>query len=280
MTDTDDSSFTRPQVFYWLASGLLMVIGVLAVILADSMPFPWLHTIFKELGPATFTAGILAALVEPFFRKEFARDAFQAAFRYVLPPELKNEVARILKYDFICHKHLWTVKVDKVDEEMVRITTTFERDLKNVTSETKLRHGFYQVYEWDFKIGRSEILECTIQGEEGEVVSFEKIDDKVHSIEAKTQELVVKPQRSVKVCGKAVQYKRINDSIYETFLTPAVNPEIEVFISDDFEHSIEFGSEGRIDKLQYQNRYVLSGVYFPQHFMIVRWWPKRKSLVS
>jgi hypothetical protein len=61
------------------------------------------------------------------------------------------------------------------------------------------------------------------------------------------------------------------DFLFETFLTPTVRPQIEVTIPDDFEHIVEFGTAGDVEKEKYRNLYTLSGVYFPRQIMSVRW---------
>jgi hypothetical protein len=66
----------RPQYFAICAA--LIFGGALGTIWGG--PWDVTRALIQELGRGIFTAGILAALVEPFFRKEFARDAFEAAF--------------------------------------------------------------------------------------------------------------------------------------------------------------------------------------------------------
>jgi MFS family permease len=131
MRGREDQRFTGPQIRYWLISLGLIFGGAAAEIWGDELPWQWLRLIAKELGPGIFTAGIIASLVEPFFRKEFARDAFLAAFRYVLPSEFREEVEKILRFDLIAEKQLWTVKIEKVSDEMVLVTTTFDRLIKS-----------------------------------------------------------------------------------------------------------------------------------------------------
>jgi hypothetical protein len=100
--------------------------------------------------------------------------------------------------------------------------------------------------------------------------------DRQHDVEVKTAQLIVPPDKSVRLWGKAIQYRRTNDHVWETFRTPIVNPEIEVLIDDnEFSHSIQFGTHGDYTKTEYKNHYTLSGVYFPGQFMFVRWWPKQ-----
>jgi hypothetical protein len=87
----------------------LIILGLAATVWGG--PWELARPIVKELRPGVFTAGILAYLVEPFFRREFARDAFLSAFRYVLPTlsafryvlptEFRDEVAKILRFEAI-----------------------------------------------------------------------------------------------------------------------------------------------------------------------------------
>jgi hypothetical protein len=102
---------TWPQIRYWSVAIVLGVVGFVASIGAQFIPWEWLRVLLSEVAVASFIAGILAGLVEPFFRAEFARDAFLAAFRYVLPNEFKQEVEKILRTVFICEQQVWTVKI-------------------------------------------------------------------------------------------------------------------------------------------------------------------------
>src|SRR5215469_15060470 len=135
MRTDEGRGFTWPQIRYWLVGWGLFFFGLFATIRGDLLPY--VGGPIKELGPGIFTAGILALLVEPFFRKEFARDAFLAAFRYVLPSEFREEVEKILKFDFIAESQLWSVQIDKIDDETVLVTTTYERVIKNKTKTNK-----------------------------------------------------------------------------------------------------------------------------------------------
>ena len=129
---------TWPQIRYWGVSLGLLIVGFAATTWGGPWQsftpiVNWFGPVAKELGPGIFTAGILACLVEPFFRNEFARDAFLAAFRYVLPSELKDEVAKILTLEFIAESHVWAVDIKKVDNNTVLVTSNFERTLVNKT---------------------------------------------------------------------------------------------------------------------------------------------------
>jgi hypothetical protein len=273
---TGERQFTWPEVRYWTVGLTLVFGGAAAAIWGDDLP-EWAQRIAKELGPGIFTAGILALLVEPFFRKEFARDAFLAAFRYVLPEAFKDEVAKILTYNFICEEHLWTVTIKRIDDdaETVLVTTTFERVIRNRTSSEHKRRGYYTIIEFNYKNRVAKVLECAIESEQQKIEKF-KVRNHADWLEASTEhELSIRPNETAKLSGKAEQYRRVNDMMWETFTDPIVNPKIQVNIDHSFfDHRIEFGTKGDVQKAKYDSTYTLSAVYFPGQFMNVRWWPK------
>ena len=218
----------------------------------------------------------VAALVEPFFRKEFARDAFLASFRYVLPKEFKNEVEKILRNVFICERQIWTVKIEKVSDDIVFVTTSFERVIENKTSSTQKKGGLYTVPEFHFANGNVKIVECGIASASEKIEKFE-LETKEQVVKASTKDIDVPPGGKATLWGKATQYKRSCDVIYEVFGTPAVDPEIEVIIPDDMCHVKEFGTIGDVQEERFSSRYKLHGVYFPGQYMLVQWWPKRSK---
>jgi hypothetical protein len=256
-----------------LAVGLI-VIGIGATVWG--VPWEPIRDITRDLGPGIFTAGILASLVEPFFRHEFARDAFLAAFRYVLPDEFRDEVAKIIRFDFIARKQIWTVQIEKASEGVVRVTTTLERTVTNKTKSKKSIRAWVEAEDYDFQNGPTEVVLCSIEEEDSKTQHVSSTQTKKdHYQDAHTDDLDLLPDKSAKIAAKIIQYRRSNDAIYETFRAPIVNPEIEVFIDEkEFSHSVTFGTHGDVAKSQFRNHYTLAGVYFPGQFMVVRWWPK------
>ena len=268
---------TRSQVVYWVITLVLMVGGGVVTLVGEYVPF--VGWILKELGPGFFTAGILAALVEPHFRREFARDAFLAAFRYVLPREFKEEVDKIIRFEFIAERQVWTVRVDKIegDDDTVLVTSSFDKVIKNRTKAPHKKGAYYTIHELSFSAGPSQILDCRIEYDKKIEDTFEVTNPTGTELIAATKEIEIDPGQTARVCGRATQFRRSDDFVFETFLTPVVNPEIEVIIPEGFDHRIEFGTSGERTRIAYSNRYVLSGVYFPGQYMFVRWWPKREK---
>jgi hypothetical protein len=269
-------TFTFPQIRYWAIAWSLGLGGLSALVAAQFL-IAWepIRFIVSEIGVASLIAGLLAGIVEPYFRGEFARDAFLAAFRYVLPSEFKDEVEKIIRFEFISEKQVWTVKIDKVSDSVVLVTTTYERTVRNKTKSNKPVDAWYEVEDYQFPDGATQILDCGVYDDTEAVQSFQ-LRIREHYVEAKTAPIMVGPDGIAKVSGKALQYRRTNDSVVETFRTPIINPEIEVLIDDnEFHHIITFGTHGDYTTSKYKNHYTLSGVYFPGQFMHVRWWPKK-----
>lgn len=192
--------FTWPQIRYWILVATLVIGGGTATIYGGDIPWEWLRPIAKELGPGFFTAGILAGLVEPFFRGEFARDAFLASFRYVLPTEFKDEVTKILRFEYIAHKQLWTIKVEKINEEVVFVTTSFEKTITNKSKSAKKKSCLYAIPELRFSEGPVQILDCTIEDSEGRIQTDFVINDNVDFIEANTKEIKISCQMKRQNC--------------------------------------------------------------------------------
>jgi hypothetical protein len=108
----------------WRLRAILMglaAIGVLLNGLAFQVPWNWLEQIVREFGSALIVAAVIGGTVDIFFKKEFARDAFVAAFRYVLPTELKEEVLRVISYKFLCTESRMIVQIEPISgTELVR----------------------------------------------------------------------------------------------------------------------------------------------------------------
>jgi hypothetical protein len=81
----------------------------------------------------------------------------------VLPPEFREEVEKILRFDFIAEKQVWTVQIEKVSDDVVRVTTTFEKTVKNKTKSNKPLGAHYEVEDYKFPNGQTQIIECGIE---------------------------------------------------------------------------------------------------------------------
>jgi len=191
-----------------------------------------------------------------------------------LPEEFKEEVAKIIRTEFVAEKQVWTVQIEKVDEEAVLVTTSFERTIKNKTRSKKSVKTWYEADDYKFPNGPTIIVDGGIQ-DDSQRREFTPQAVRDNYVEASTPEIEVAPDKTARLWGRATQYRRTNDSMFETFRMPITNPEIEVLIDESmFSHIVTFGTHGDVTKAEFKNHYTLAGVYFPGQFMRVRWWPK------
>ena len=237
----------------------------------------WFAFFVSELGAAISIAGVLGIFVEPFFKTDFGRDVFEAAYRYVLPREFKDEVAKVMRQQLLANSQVWTVKVERVDKDTdtVLVTTSYAKTIENKSNSTVEVGGLYTIPELDFEKGSVQILECSITTEDESETVFNTVMTEHHDLKAETKrKLKIRPKKKAKIRAKAIQYRKTTDLVFETFLTPALNPVIEAIVPNDFEHRVQFGTDDDNPKEPYTDRYQLSGVQMPGQFMWVRWWPK------
>lgn len=246
---------------------------------AEALPWPLVQLLIKELGLGLFIAGIVAALVDPCFRRELSRDAFVAAFRYVLPPEFKDKITKIMRFEFVAEEQTWTVKIERINDDIVFVTTSFEKTFRNKTSSKKSVPGLYILPDLKFKEGLTTLLECGIESDETKE-EFNETEKSEHSIGATTKKIDILLNKTARAYGKATQYRKTSDLVFESFSMPAVEPVIEVIIDPSLDYQVEFGTYGDVKESRYGNRHRLSGVYFPGQHMFVRWWPKLAAAKS
>ena len=130
--------------------GSITSIGAGGSLWHQVIPWSWLAHLAEALCPPLFTAGILGLTVDTFLKRELARDVFVAAFRYVLPDELKEEVHRIISYKFLCIESTTIVSISSLSNDLVRVEIRHERTFKNITGHTEPFSGTFALDEWGF----------------------------------------------------------------------------------------------------------------------------------
>src|SRR5215475_10506723 len=129
---------SKAEVKLWAILGAMLVFGVILLLSAEAWPWKSLEKTAEGLGIALLTAALLGISVDRLLKIELARDVFHAAFQYVLPPELKDEVARIINYKFLCIKHHTVFNVIREGDNLVRVEICVEQTLKNISSHTEV----------------------------------------------------------------------------------------------------------------------------------------------
>lgn len=240
----------------------------------------WGH-ILRDVGIACITTAVLGFTIDRWLKLDIAVDVFKAALGYVLPDEFRDEVRRISNYKFVCEKHILIVEIEKIDADTVRATLMIERTIKNISSATLPLKNKLDIDEFGFARAKSEILDCRIADEVGDVQRFRTIDNKGHWLTAETKEIKVPPGARVFLSSKFCEIRRINDHVVLVSKTPTKSPEMEVRIPSEFEYEPSFGHPDEIiQKATYSNRYTMAGTYFPNQVMRLRWWPKTEPTTT
>ena len=259
----------------WVTAGMT-ICGVAGSIWGHLLPWEFAQHLVHDLSVALFVAGLLAVSVDRFFKSEFSRDAFQAAFSYVLPDELKAEVRRVINYKFICTKHHMVLKLTHLGEnkDLVRLEISIERTLRNVSRSPENIRNSFAVDEWGFSAMKSGIDECKMEFGSKVLTSKPRKDVGADAIGMETAEIKIKHDEEVTVVSKGYEIKHTNAEFIIDFRHPTVDPVVEISPPTGFNHSFGFGvPDEDVRKSSLFERYELNGTQFPGQSMRLRWWP-------
>jgi hypothetical protein len=273
-----NQSISKAQVTLWAILGSMFVSGLVLVLTAEAWPWKAVDKLSEGVGVALLTAALLGISVDRILKIELARDVFQAAFRYVLPPELKDEIARIISYKFLCTKYYGVINVVSAGDDLVRVEMSSERTIRNISSHTENYKAILHLDEWGFDGNPSRVTQCIAEynGEkyEGKVVP----PDRGSAIGTDTEDIPVKSGGEVVTVAKGYEFHRSNGLLILNLRSPTLNPIINVTTPDDLQHECSFGVPGeKIDVSRIANRYELNGTHFPGQVIKLRWWPKRST---
>jgi hypothetical protein len=266
---------SRAQIKVWLVLGIMTAIGAIGSIFYDDISPPWTSQIAEALCPPLFTAGVLGLTVDTFLKREFARDVFTAAFRYVLPDELKEEVRRIIGYKFLCTDSLSVVTITELSDELVRVHISHERTFKNITDHTEPFVVTVALDEWGFE-EKSHVEECYVQSGDTRKDAEASPDykNKIEAIGLKSEVLDIKSGDTVKTVSKGYEVHRKNGEIHMEFSHPSTNPVVRVEVPAGIQESCTFGIPNeKVTLSRITKQYKLEGTQFPGQHTRVRWWP-------
>jgi hypothetical protein len=272
----------RAQIKIWFILGAIIAVGAAGSLGYECIPWPWLSHIAQALCPPLFTAGILGLTVDTFLKQEIARDVFVAAFRYVLPDELKEEVRRIIGYKFLCTESMSIVTITALPNNLVRVHISHERVLRNITGHSEPFFATFALDEWGFA-DRSTIEECYLlfDSTTKNATNNPAYDGKTDAIGQKSEEVAVKPGAIVRTVAKGFEIHRSNGELHMEFRYPSINPIVRVETSSGISHSCTFGiPDEKVIRSNITKQYRLEGTQFPGQRTRVRWWPEKQMATA
>ena len=258
-----------------LVASVMTLVGVAGSIWHDCLPWPWASHLLRDLSVALFVAGFLAASVDVFFKTEFAKDVFNAAFSYFLPDELKQEIKRIIEYRFLCVKHHMTLKLIPSDDHgLFRLEVSTERTIRNISRYSQDVQNSFAVDEWG-RSQKSKIEVCVMRfGDKDYPYVKARTDLGADAIGVETDAISIKHGQEVLLISKGYEIKDANAEFLISFQQPTANPVVDVQMPEDSSHSFGFGVPGaEMTKSSIAEKYELNGTQFPGQYMRLRWWP-------
>ncbi len=258
---------------YLVLLGFFILGGVL-IFVPHYWGWHWDYGIISEIGVALLVAAILGFTIDRWLKAELRTDAFLAAIGHILAPEFRSEVSRIIGYKLICERHNLVVEIAPVATNIVKVTSSVERVIRNKSAYPQPIKNFVHLDEWGYANIKSEIVECFFELEGKKFLMGEPIVD-AYTIQVRTEEQQLEPDQTVTLCAKWIECKNINDVVYFHFTNPTINPEVEVKNAQELDFIIGFGTPVQnVEPSHYTNRKRLVGTYFPHQNISVRWWPK------
>ena len=279
--DAKGMAVTR-QISLRLLLVLVLLFGLALMFAGMAIPHEWaphiLLTLISELGIAFVAASLLGFTIHKWMTEDLLLDAFKATTNYFLPEILRDEMRRILLYKFICERHFMIISIESIEHDRVRVTTTIERTIRNITTSPESCRMETSIDEWGFD-ERSRIEVCEIRRPNGETIRAEPPAEVRSAFHAQTPEIMIGSQDTVDLLTKFIEIRRANDAVSIAFVTPTRSPEILLRVPHELHTSVSFGPIGEvIEEAPLSNRYILRGVYFPTAHMRVRWWPREEAM--
>jgi len=258
----------------WMLLILIGLAGIIAIVLPDFLPpFPFMETV-RAIGAALFTAFVLGFTIDAWMKREIRRDVFFATLGYILPDEFREQIRRVVEHKFIADDHFMHVEIQTIDAERVRVTTSIESVVTNITANPESQRAVVHMDEWGFPGEPSTVEECTMSLPDGTVIEGTDRKEANCRLLVSSETRSIEPRGTAKLLRKFSEVRRINDMAIFEFLTPIRNPRIQLKVPDDIVCDCGFGSKDPVESSHFVRMHTLKGMYFPGAFMRLRWYPK------
>jgi hypothetical protein len=231
--------------------------------------------IVVSLGGALLVAGVLGATVDAWLKHQLLRDAFQATFGYLLPAELRDELAWIYEQDLVCMEHEQEVVIEPADDpDLVLVRTRVRRVVRNVSTHRITWDQTYAIDDWQLPGPGPDITELSVTkaGETFREFDLERPEELVLLARPRT-ELRLDPGEEVVATAVAVEPNRASDDMAFVLSQPTRTPRVTVRVPAGFGFRVYFGSRDyeRLQRID-DETLELPGTLLPGQLITVRWW--------
>jgi hypothetical protein len=231
---------------------------------------------FHQFGHALIIAAVLGWLVDRSLKYKLVRDAFEAAYGYVLREEFKQEIHRVMNYKTLCKESRLVVKIEPLATEgYVQVTASFERVIENTTQNIEPFMPYIDVDEWSVPNFSSSLQQYTVNG-------IEYYPDRLNQRKSVSppklifqgEDVSMPASGEVHVVGKYCEARPSNGEFSVAWTTPTLNPTVTILLPKGFAGSCSFGVPGEtLNSSAIDHTYALRGSQFPGQETSIRWWP-------
>jgi hypothetical protein len=222
-------------------------------------------------------------------KKSLARDVFKAAFGYLLPKEIRQEMDWLYGIKIICLEHYQSIEIKKIntDHSLVTIDVQYQRTFKNVSNSSEKVRLSLGIDEWCRNGHKSKIISFgylkdhvrkEFFGDKIETKLFENSMSLRFALEGDTShEIEVKPGEEITCWAEYQEIKSTSDNHVFSFKYPTKNPRVTVKKEVDFNHYIGFATrktEQIIEEDIGNDTKRFNGLMLPHQHINVKWWLK------
>jgi hypothetical protein len=236
------------------------------------------HELALAVGSALIVAAVLGATVDLYLKRELTRNAFEAAFGYLLPDALRGEIEWIYGQQLLCVRHEQTlVLADTDDPDLLTVTVELRRDLQNVGGEPVTFRPAFALDEWFYsgKPTRITTFRCMKQDGGRRIDTFTELGSRPFAVDVELDsELRIRPGDIWTIWASGHETRRRSGARFDlVFEIPTCDPVVTVRPCEDIDFDVFFGSRGqeRLRRIG-PNTCELPGTLLPNQLLSVRWW--------
>lgn len=264
----------------WFFIGGLVVAGLGLLALAAAVHLPaFLATLLPALGAALLIAGLLAASVDQWLKRDLQRDAFRAVFGYMLPEELRDELGWVYGQEMLCDRFDLTFKLRPIEgTDLVAAVMELSRDFRNVASHAVDFQPLIAADEWFYEGHPSRVraLQITNGNTRDNDMRITREGPDRTIVAGRLDRVRVEPGDRIAMVTEAEETRHPSDAWVLNLIHATANPRVTVETPDEMDCYVAYGfnrQAGEANKVG-PRTWLLPGTLLPGQVIQVRWWQK------
>jgi hypothetical protein len=233
----------------------------------------WFAELLVGLGINLIAALIVILLFQDPVQKLIHRDAFRAVMGYMLPEQLRGELAWVYGFKTVCTETRCTVTLGQSgDPLLVKMRLRIDRTFENKSGAADKFNLSFDLEQWGH--GASEITSFRYRTPGGDwIESSESRPTGTGGIEVVPVPMTLKPGEQARMIAEGFEIKQRNDEYTLVFLRPSDRPEIIALSEiDGMTIDVTFGSRHPKETADH-GHFILPGTVLPYQGTRIRWWP-------